>query len=176
MSSPVLILPGIGNSGPQHWQSLWEQANPDFLRVQQRDWNNPACAEWVATLEAAVKLAGPQVVLVAHSLACLTIAHWAAKPHAPVAGALLVAVPDRNGPNWPAEISGFGDTPMLPLPFPSIVVISDNDPYGSPSQSGQLARAWGSRIVHIGNRGHINADSGLGAWAEGFGLLRQLRG
>lgn len=175
MSSPVLILPGIGNSGPKHWQSLWEQAHPDFLRVQQRDWDNPVCAEWVAALEAAVKRAGSHVVLVAHSLACLTIAHWAAKPHAPVAGALLVAVPDRNGPNWPAQIVGFGDTPMPRFSFPSIVVISDDDLYGSPSHSEQLAQAWGSRIVHIGKRGHINADSNLGAWTEGFDLLLQLR-
>jgi hypothetical protein len=176
MSAPVLIFPGFGNSGPQHWQSLWEQANPGFVRVQQRDWDNPVCSEWVAALEAAVKQAGPHVVLVAHSLACLTIAHWAAKPHAPAAGALLVAVPDRNGPNWPAQIAGFGDTPMQQLPFPSTVVISDDDPYASPVHSEQLARAWGSRIVHIGNRGHINADSGFGAWSEGFDLLEQLRG
>lgn len=176
MPSSVLIFPGIGNSGPQHWQTLWEQANPDFYRVQQRDWDNPVCAEWVASLEAAVKQAGPQVILVAHSLACLTIAHWAAKPHSPVAGALLVAVPDRSGPNWPRQILGFADTPMLRFDFPSTVVISSDDPYASLAHSEQLARAWGSRIVHIGNCGHINANSGLGVWAEGFDLLEQLRG
>jgi predicted alpha/beta hydrolase family esterase len=175
MSSPALILPGIGNSGPLHWQTLWEQAHPDFQRVQQRDWDNPVCDEWVAALEAAAKRAGPQVVLVAHSLACLTIAHWAAGPHAPVAGALLVAVPDRHGPNWPVQIFGFADTPLQQFSFPSTVVISTDDPYSSVEHAELLARKWGSRIVYIGNRGHINADSGLDNWEEGYELFEQLR-
>jgi len=176
MSSPVLILPGIGNSGPLHWQSLWEHAHPDFQRVQQRDWDKPVCEEWVAKLEAAVKQAGPQTILVAHSLGCLTIAHWASGPHSPVAAALLVAVPDPNGPNTPKDVMGYSHTPTQPFPFPSTVVISADDPYGSPEHAGRLARAWGSRVVHVGNRGHINADSGLSDWQEGYDLLEQLRG
>lgn len=176
MTSPVLILPGIGNSGPQHWQTLWEKANPDFVRVQQRDWDNPVCAEWVATLEAAVKKAGPRVVLVAHSLGCLTVAHWASGLHSPAAAALLVAVPDPNRPSCPTGISGYSLTPMQPLPFRSTVVVSTNDPIGSAEHAERLAQAWGSRVVNIGDRGHINADSGLGTWPEGFELLEQLRG
>ena len=176
MSSPVLILPGIGNSGSQHWQSLWEQSHPNFSRVQQRDWDKPVCDEWVVTLEAAVKQAGSQAILVAHSLGCLTIAHWASRPHSPVAAALLVAVPDINGPNTPEGITGYSLTPTQPLPFRSMVVISGDDPYGSAENAEHLAHAWGSRVVHIGNRGHINANSGLGKWSEGFVLLEQLRG
>ena len=176
MSSPVLILPGIGDSGPLHWQTLWEQAHPNFSRVQQRDWDKPVCEEWVATLEAAVKQAGPQVVLVAHSLGFLTIAHWASGPHSPAAGALLVAVPDPNGPNTPKDITGYSFTPTQPLPFRSTVVISADDPYGSAEHAECLAQAWGSRIVHIGDRGHINASSGLGEWQEGYDLLEQLLG
>lgn len=176
MPAPVLILPGIGNSGPQHWQSLWEQAHPDFVRVHQRDWDKPVCEEWVATLEAAVKQAGPRVVLLAHSLGCLTIAHWASGPHSPAAGALLVAVPDPNGPNCPPDVTGYSLTPMQPFSFPSTVVISADDPYGSAGHAERLARAWGSRVVHIGDRGHINAASGLGEWKEGRELLEQLRG
>lgn len=175
MSSPVLILPGVGNSDPLHWQSLWENAHPDFLRVQQRDWDKPVCEEWVATLEAAVKQAGPKVVLVAHSLGCLTIAHWASGPHSPAAGALLVAVPDPNGPNTPKGITGYSLTPTQPLPFRSIVVISSDDPYGSPQHAERLAKVWGSRVVNIGEHGHINASSGLGEWSEGYDLLEQLR-
>ncbi len=175
MPAPVLILPGIGDSGPLHWQSLWEQAHPDFARVQQRDWDKPVCAEWVAALEAAVKQAGPRVVLVAHSLGCLTVAHWLVGPHSPAAGALLVAVPDPNGPNCPKGITGYSLTPTRPFPFSSTVVISADDPYGSAEHAKRLARAWRSRIVHIGNRGHINADNGLGEWKEGYELLKHLR-
>jgi hypothetical protein len=175
LSAPVLILPGIGNSGPQHWQSIWQQSNPEFVRVQQRDWDNPVCEEWVAAVEQAVTRAGSDVVVVAHSLACLVVAHWAAKQHAPIKAALLVAVPDCNGPNFPKEARGFTATPTEPFAFRSVVVVSDDDPYGSPELSERLAAAWRSRVVHIGSRGHINASSGLGAWPEGYELLNQLR-
>jgi predicted alpha/beta hydrolase family esterase len=155
MSSPVLILPGIGNSGPLHWQSLWEQANPSFIRIQQRDWDNPTCEEWVSTLESAVKSTGPNVVLVAHSLACLTIAHWAAGTDLTIKAALLVAVPDPSGPSFPKEAVGFAKTPMKRLAFPSIIVASDDDPYATSEYTAGIAKAWGSKLVNIGNRGHI---------------------
>ena len=175
MSPTVLTLPGINGSGPQHWQSLWEQAHPDFQRVQQRDWDHPDCAEWTTVLETAVRNAGPQVVLVAHSLACLVIAHWAASAHSPIKAALLVAPPDCNGPNFPKEAIGFTATPAQAFGFPSTVVISDNDPYGSTEHATRVAKAWGSNVVNIGHFGHINADSGLGDWPQGLELLNQLR-
>jgi uncharacterized protein len=34
---PVLILPGLDNSGPEHWQTHWQKQNPHFVRVEQRD-------------------------------------------------------------------------------------------------------------------------------------------
>lgn len=175
MSLPTLIVPGIGNSGPLHWQSFWELANPAFVRVVQRDWDNPVCEEWVAGLDAGIRQAGPGVVVVAHSLGCLALAHWAAVSQLPIAAALMVAVPDPAGPNFPAEAVGFSATPMRPLPFRSIVVASADDPYGSVEHSIRLAQIWGSRLVNVGNCGHINADSGLGNWAFGFELLGQLR-
>lgn len=174
MSSSVLILPGFGNSGPQHWQSLWEQQHPDFRRVQQRDWDSPVCDEWVEALDADVKKAGVDVLLVAHSLACLTIAHWASRKYRPIRGALLVAVPNPRRDDFPKAIQGFSQTPEQSLPFPSIVVASTNDPYGSIEHAAHLAQAWGSRFVNIGARGHINVDSGLGDWTEGYELLLSL--
>lgn len=174
MTSPILILPGIGNSGPLHWQSLWEQANPDFIRIQQRDWNKPICEEWVSTLERAVKNTGPNVVLVAHSLACLTVAHWAAGTDLAIKAALLVAVPDPSGPSFPKEAIGFSETPMKTLAFPSIIVASDDDPYATSDYTARIAKAWGSRLVNIGNRGHINASSDLGQWDDGLKLLKEL--
>jgi predicted alpha/beta hydrolase family esterase len=176
VSRAILVLPGIGNSGPLHWQSIWEQSHPGFVRVQQRDWDNPVCQEWVAVIEETVKRAGADVVLVAHSLACLAVAHWAAKPHSPIKAALLVAVPDSKGSGFPVEARGFSETPTKRFSFRSTVAVSDDDPYGSPQNSRRLATAWGSHVVHVGSRGHINAASGLGAWPEGFELLNQLRG
>ncbi|MCA9421865.1 MAG: alpha/beta hydrolase, partial [Nitrospira sp.] len=77
MNIPTLIVPGIGNSDQDHWQTLWESANSEFVRVQQRDWENPVCHEWVNVLEQVVAKIGASRVLVAHSLGCLCVAHWA---------------------------------------------------------------------------------------------------
>ena len=169
-----LIVPGIGNSGPEHWQSQWEAHKANFRRVQQRDWDHPICDEWVARLDAAVVETGADTVIVAHSLGCLATVAWAAQRHRSVKGALLVAVPDPAGANFPVEAVGFASITMQRLPFPSTVVASADDPYADPSFAEQCANAWGSRYVEIGAAGHINAASGLGLWPEGLKLLRQL--
>ncbi|ALP63464.1 RBBP9/YdeN family alpha/beta hydrolase [Paraburkholderia caribensis] len=168
----VIVLPGYMNSGVGHWQTRWEARFPHFSRVPMRDWDHPVCGEWCDTLDAAVAAAKAPVLLVAHSLGCLTVAFWAARhaSHdalAKVAGALLVAVPDPAGPGFPADAAGFDAVPIDPLPFPSIVVASTDDPYGGVPFSQACATAWGSRWENIGPRGHINADSGLGDWEEG---------
>lgn len=174
MSPTVLNVPGIGNSGPLHWQSLWEQSDPDILRVSQRDWNHPSCAEWVPALEDALRQVSGPVIVVAHSLGCLALAHCSATAHLLIKAALLVAIPDPEGPTFPSEATGFAPVPKQPFAFPSVVVASTDDPFGSLEHSTMYAQAWGSRLVSIGAAGHINADSGLGAWPDGFALLRCL--
>ncbi len=179
MAAPILILPGLNDSGPAHWQSRWEQRLPDARRVPERDWARPDRAEWVAALDDAVARAGSQVVLVAHSLGCLQVAHWSAagapSAGAFVRGALLVAPPDPEAPDFPAFVTGFAPLPAARLPFPSILVASTNDPYGTWAFAARCAAAWGSRLVNAGAQGHINADSGLGDWDAGLLLLEQLR-
>lgn len=170
----VLILPGYLNSEPTHWQSLWEKSNPSFVRVAQRDWDHPVCDEWIEGLDNSVARFGPGVVLVAHSLACLLVAHWAAKTNRTAKAALLVAPTNPDGPNFPKAAVGFSPVPQQPLKFPSTVVASSNDPYGDLEFARRCASIWGSRFANVGAFGHINADSGLGEWPEGFGLLQQL--
>ena len=170
----MLIVPGIGDSGAAHWQSLWQAANLGFRRVAQRDWEHPVCDEWVTTLEKTLKgIPGP-VVLVAHSLGCLLVAHWAASTTFTVQGALLVAVPDPLGAHFPVEARGFAPLPRTPLPFPSLLVASSDDSFGSMPHAQACAAAWGSRLVNIGAAGHINAASGLGHWPAGQALLQTL--
>jgi len=174
VNTTTLILPGIGNSGPEHWQSLWEKANPSFVRIRQRDWDNPVCKEWMETLESTLSNIGLNVVLVAHSLACTLVAHWAVNTKQQIRGALLVAPPNPDGSGFPKEAVGFSPIPLNQLSFPSIVVASTNDPYGSLEFAKSVANAWGSRFVTIGAVGHINSQSGLEEWKEGFSLLKQL--
>ncbi len=173
-SATVLILPGIQGSGPGHWQSLWERQDPRVRRVQQRDWNAPRLEDWLQALEAAAADAGGPVVLAAHSLGCLLGAHWAARTWRTVRGALLVAPPDPDGPAFPAAAASFVPVPERPLPFPSVVVASRDDPYGSMDYARRQAAVWGGELVDLGERGHINAESGLGDWPEGRALLQAL--
>ena len=175
MTTDVLILPGLHNSGPAHWQSRWELAHPAFLRVQQKDWQTPACEDWVRNLEAAVAQHGPEVVLVGHSLACSLIGHWASRTRLRVRGALLVAPSDVAASACPPEPKGFQPMPLARLPFPSIVVTSENDPFVALERARQFAAAWGSEFVTLGRAGHINAESGHGDWPMGLELLDRLR-
>ena len=176
----TLILPGIGNSGPEHWQSYWEREDPSCRRVLQAEWDAPRRENWVATLDAAIETEGDLVVLVAHSSSCALVAHWArdATPDAlaRVRGALLVAPSDPEGPNYPAGPTGFAPVPLHPLPFPTIVVASADDAYVSLERARSYAAAWQSAFVDVGPLGHINATSGLGRWPAGLALLAELRG
>jgi predicted alpha/beta hydrolase family esterase len=169
------IVPGLGNSGPDHWQTYFERVHPEFTRIEQREWEAPDRAEWVATIERA--LAGENladVVLIAHSLGCVAVAHWAATYGHHLKGALLVAPSDVETAHYAAfPTTGFGPMPLQRLPFPSKVVASTNDPWVSETRARQFAQAWGSEFIDLGPAGHINAASGHGAWPAGLALLHQ---
>lgn len=178
----TLIVPGYANSGPGHWQTRWEALDPTFVRVAMPDWDRPVCDDWCDALDRAISAGGSQPVrIAAHSLGCLTVAAWAARSRGRagraalnVAGALLVAVPDPHGAEFPSDASGYEHVPMEPLPFPTIVVASSDDPYGGVPFAQRCAKAWASRFIDIGPRGHINAQSGLGDWPEGLAWLASL--
>lgn len=172
MDGDVLILSGLWDSGPQHWQSHLEARHPDWRRVAHRDFNAPARNEWVAELDAAVADCAGAPVLVAHSLGCILAAHWAASG-SPLraAGAFLVAPSDVDAPSYPIASNGFAPVPMAKLPFPSLVIASTNDEFVTRERALAFAEAWGSRYVEIGAAGHVNADAGYGDWPEGERLL-----
>ncbi len=175
MRPSVLIVPGIGNSGPDHWQTVWEAGDASMTRLGMKDWEDSSCSSWVAAIDRHLERAGQPFVVAAHSLGCLAFVHWAARHRRPVRGVLLVAVPDPAGPGFPAGAEGFSPLPPARLPFASIVVASRDDPYSSPEFAESCAAAWGSRLVDIGLAGHINAASNLGRWPEGLRLLDELR-
>lgn len=171
----MLIIPGIDNSGPSHWQSLWEEQRSDAYRVDMESWTRPHRNSWITRLNLAVTNAERPLILVAHSLGCHAVAWWAALAEADVThkviGALLVAPPEVDA--FPADhrLASFGPTPKAILPFRSILVASRNDPYVQFDRARALAGFWGSSFVDGGYLGHINADAHLGAWEEGERLL-----
>jgi hypothetical protein len=176
MESSVFIVPGIGNSGPSHWQSIWQTVHPDWQRLAVHDWDTVACDDWVEALERQLPNREDGTIVVAHSLGCLALAHWAARSARRIGGALLVAVPDPAAPAFPrAAATGFAPLPSRRLPFPALVVSSMNDPYGSVDHARACAAAWGGELIEVGPKGHLNADSNLGDWPEGFELLEKLR-
>jgi predicted alpha/beta hydrolase family esterase len=169
------MVPGIGNSGRGHWQTVWERDRPDCARVDLGCWDAPIRNVWLSRIDQAVSASGRPVVLAAHGLGCHAVAWWAAllgKAAARrVRGALLVAPTDLACDPCLAD---FAPMPTAMLPFPSIVVASRDDPRAGIGWSRALAGEWVSDFIDIGEAGHINARSRLGGWAEGQRLLDML--
>lgn len=179
MTVKVLILPGLLNSGPEHWQSQWEQRYSGLHRVKQQDWEAPVCEDWVQRLHKKVTDSQRPVVLVGHSLACTLIARWAQQyPEVAkrVRGALLVAPSDTEADSYPPGTTGFTPMPLGQLPFEAITVASTNDPFVSVERAQAFSDAWGSELVWLQNAGHINDESALGLWPQGVDLLFKLTG
>lgn len=183
MQQTTLIVPGLGNSGPGHWQSWLETRLPECRRVRSIEWNVPVLARWATEVRREVDEACGVVWLVAHGYGCLATVVAAADRPERVAGMLLVAPPD------PARFTAFGlaDRPGLagggltewipstPIGVPSIVVTSRNDPWADFDSASRLAEGWGSLLVDAGDVGHINVESGFGPWPTGLDWLAALR-
>ena len=171
-----LTVPGVTNSGRQHWQTLWEKQFPEkFQRIEQDNWDTPVCADWTARIEEEVQKAGPEnVILLAHSLGCTAVAHWAKEYGTQVHGAFLAAPSDCEAETYTFDTKGFTPIPLERLPFRSLVVASTNDEYVSFDRAKFFAESWGSELVDVGDQGHINAGSGHGEWSEGLELLKRL--
>jgi hypothetical protein len=176
MKYTILIIPGLGDSGEEHWQNYWLQHFETAQKVIQKDWDNPILADWLESLTAAIESVEGKIIIVAHSLSCSLISHWSKENKInKIAGALLVAPADVDSPaHTPDEIRNFAPIPLLKLEFPTIVVTSSNDPYISIERATFLAEKWGSSIVNIGDKGHLNSESKLGYWEEGQEILQSL--
>ena len=174
--TPTLILPGLNGSGDGHWQQFWLKDNSDSQLVEQDDWQAPRIETWTKRLEEVLVREGPAYI-VAHSLGCLLAANFADSPFATlIRGALLVAPCDLAVTEdfHPGAIH-FGRMPAAALPFPTITVGSLNDIYMPLEGLSLYGRLWRSKILNLGNAGHININSGFGRWTGGYGLLSTLR-
>lgn len=174
-SDNILVLPGWQNSGPAHWQSLW-QTQFGYQRVEQHDWLRPLRGDWIARLEDVLLATDQPAVLVAHSLGCQLVAAWAAhsKNTHRVKAALLVAPGDAEREELRPVLTSWSPVVLQPLPFAATLVASTNDPYCSFERAASFAAAWGATCVNAGASGHINAESGLGDWPQGQALLQAL--
>lgn len=175
----ILIVPGYGDSSSNHWQGVWLKHFPNAVKVVQKDWIHVDSHHWVHALDSAIQLAKEPIILVGHSLGCSTILFWihskeSKKSIHKIKGALLAAPPDPHSVAYRAlSIKGFDPLPLDPLPFPSILVASENDPFLTVEQGRYFADCLGSEFINIGKKGHIGEDSGVGEWTEGKALLKK---
>lgn len=164
----VLIVPGLRDSGPDHWQSRWQELYPSFDRVEQHCWDSPDLDSWSDQVGHVLRRSVRPAVIVAHSFGCLATVHRALAGAPNLHGALLVAPAD------PAKV-GYADARLHGrLSFPSTVIASDDDPWIDRQRAEFWARQWGSELVSAGAQGHLNAASGLGDWRFGLTQLHRL--
>ncbi|MBI1205115.1 MAG: alpha/beta fold hydrolase [Rhodopseudomonas sp.] len=171
-----LVLPGLSNSGVDHWQSYWCLAFRNASRVLQDDWDAPVVDDWLKRLNAAVAAGTRPAVLICHSLSCSLAAHWAAQnPPGRVVAALLVAPSDVEDPaHTPDSVRNFAPIPLVKFAIPTMVAASVDDPYVTLERARAFATAWGSDFCNVGELGHINSASRLEFWPQGLVLLGQL--
>jgi predicted alpha/beta hydrolase family esterase len=167
--STTLIVPGIYSSGPDHWQTWFEERIPGSVRVIQRDWKDANLAEWSSRVRREIVRNPGQILIVAHSFGVLAAVQAAHDHSERIAGALLVA---------PADPEKFGVEdylPATPLAFRAVVVGSTNDSWMRLERTAHWADLWGADLVNLGAAGHVNVDSGFGPWPEGLAIFERLR-
>ena len=170
----ILVVPGYGGSGPDHWQTRWERKLSTARRVEQADWHRPSREAWCANLLEHVKAARRPVVLVAHSCGVITAVQVARHTVGTVRAAFLVAPPDFSGAALPEACRALAPIPRDPLPFPAFLIASRSDPYCRFEVAEELAQDWRALLIDSGNAGHVNTQSGHGPWPEGILLFSRL--
>lgn len=180
-TATVLIVPGLRDHVPEHWQTLLQARLAKVRSVPPLETDKLNCAARVEAIQRELSAIQGPVILVAHSAGVLMVAHWAARHQHAIKGALLAAPPDLDA-NWPQGYptpdslreNGWAPLPTRPLPFPSIVGASSNDHLASATAVARMATQWGSELVELGAVGHLNPASGFGPWPFAEALIQQL--
>ena len=178
----VLIVPGLRDHVPEHWQTLLAARLPRVVSVAPLEQDKLSCAARVEAIDRALAAIDGPVIIVAHSAGAMMVAHWAAQGATrEILGALLAAPADLETPipaGYPTTqtlgAQGWLPIPRGQLPFPSIVAASSNDPLTRLDRARELAQAWGSRFVELGEVGHLNPASGYGEWPRAEAFIREL--
>jgi len=181
MRSTVLFVPGLRDHVAEHWQTLLAAELPGSRTVAPLEHDKLSCAARVEALDLAIGGINGPVILAAHSAGCLMVAHWAQQHDRPIKGALLATPADIETPLPPGyptfaelEANGWLPIPRKPLPFPSVVVASSNDPLAALDRVLEMSSAWMSRFFVPGAVGHLNPAAGFGPWPQAKALLEAL--
>ncbi|OHC28572.1 MAG: alpha/beta hydrolase [Pseudomonadales bacterium RIFCSPLOWO2_12_59_9] len=177
----VLIVPGLRDHVPAHWQTLLAAKLPRVRSVPPLEHDKLSLAARVAAIQRELEAISGPVILVAHSAGVLMVVHWAALHQRPIKGALLAAPPDLAA-HWPdnyptpdsLRANGWAPLPTAPLPFPSILAASSDDYLASFAAATAMAEQWGSELVNLGAVGHLNPASGFGEWPQAQTFIQAL--
>ncbi len=178
----ILIIPGLRDHVEEHWQTLLAAQLEKVRTVPPTEVDKLSCANRVARIQAELDQIEGAVILVAHSAGVLMTIHWAQiYSSQKIKGALLVTPPDLKQ-SWPENYpssqvlaqQGWSPLPEQTLPFPSIVIASENDHLASQKAVETMAKNWGSEWVNLGEVGHMNPASGFGLWPEAVKFITQL--
>lgn len=182
MEPTIVIVPGLRDHVAEHWQTLLEATLGNAISVEPLERDKLSCAARVAALDATLAGVDGPVILVAHSAGVMIAVHWAQTHRREIHGALLATPPDLETPlphghtsRDVLEQNGWLPIPRNTLPFPSIVAASRNDPLASFDRVVEMAANWGSRLVDLGDVGHLNPAAGFGEWPMAKELIRSLR-
>lgn len=181
MQPTILFVPGLRDHVAEHWQTLLAAELPGSRTVPPLEHDKLSCAARVEALDRAILDIDGPVVLAAHSAGCLMVAHWAQRHSRPIKAALLATPADIETPlpeGYPVmevlTANQWLPMPREPLPFRSIVAVSTNDPLAGLDRAVTLAQDWQSKVVLIGEVGHLNPAAGFGPWPQGKALLDAL--
>jgi uncharacterized protein len=177
----ILMVPGLRDHVAEHWQTILQHKLPKAASVPPLEHDKLSCAARVAALDKALaEIEGP-VILVAHSAGVMITVQWARQHKRAIHGALLAAPADLDTPlpsGYPTmdalAQNGWHPIPRERLPFPSIVAASRNDPLARFERTSAMAADWGSRLVDLGQVGHLNPAAGFGVWTMAETLIHEL--
>ena len=179
----ILIVPGHGGSGPDHWQSRWERQLSTARRVHQPNWDAPDLAAWAERIVATAEGATRPVVVVAHGLGVHAVARAAdalegrdRRPPSPHRRA-----PDLEDASRPpdANLAGLRRADAAPAPSRALVVASRTDPWCElrPPQRRRSPRPGARPSRRRRANGRTRSNSGAlgpnGPWPEGHDALRR---
>ncbi|MGG7101033.1 RBBP9/YdeN family alpha/beta hydrolase [Rhodococcus sp. 24CO] len=177
----VVIVPGLRDHVEEHWQTLLENKLDRVRSVPPLEEDKLSLTARIAALDAVISEIDGPIVLVAHSAGVMITVHWALQTNRPIVGALLATPSDleRQLPEGYPMLEDLSNNGWLPiprrqLPFPSIVAVSSNDPLADRLRVANMAEVWGSRLVDLGDVGHLNPASGYGEWPQAEEFIDEL--
>lgn len=162
----VLIVPGLRDSGPAHWQSWLQTQYRGAVRVTQANWEDPDLQAWSARIAATLARhpAQTQWVAVAHSFGCLALAHHLAQQRQATGATQRIRTALMVAPADPVKFGLVQALPQTGLGLPLRLLASENDPWMTLAQARQWANTWGAAWQNLGQVGHVNTESGFGPW------------